>query len=101
MQYDVQKPLFHFDTPLTYVEVLQAFPVEKGWSSRLSIAKRLGMAKSPHLVLKLTDLAADGFLDMNTIQLPNGVDMFVYKLTPSGLIARNLGEMPSDWIPRK
>lgn len=94
MPEEMQLPIWNFDQPLTHLQVLKAFPSPMYWYTRQQIATFLRRAKSPTLVLKLTDLAADGFLDIKAVQMPNRVDMFVYRLTEEGCRAVEQGAIP-------
>lgn len=85
MSTEKQAKLWKFDEPLTYLDVLMAFPLEGQWYSRKDIAENLRCSKSPSLILKMTDLVAEGFLHIEDFPLPNGVSYFKYALTSRGL----------------
>lgn len=94
MEQTVQLKIWKFDEPISYYEILQAMPPKNTWISRAGVAEKITRSKSPTLIMKLTDLVVDGFLDINAVRLPNGVDMFVYTITERGMDAIFHGAMP-------
>lgn len=97
MSTEKQAKLWKFDEPLTHMDVLKAFQREGEWYSRKEIAGNLRCAKSPSLILKMTDLAAEGFLHIEDFPLPNGVSYFKYALSERGLDAILHGGLPLDF----
>lgn len=79
----MQARLWNFDEPLTDREVLGAF-CDVQPMSRRQVARQLNRSKSPTLVTRLNNLAAQGYLSIQFVRLPNGVDMWTYQLTDEG-----------------
>lgn len=77
-----QTVLWNFDQPVNDGDVIAAFERagDGMWMSRREIAKALKRAKSPTLVARITSLAERMVLVTQLIPLPNGVDMYVYRL---------------------
>jgi len=77
-----QTLLWNFDQPITDEEVIAVFERAEGgmWFSRRGIAKELRRAKSPTLIARITSLAERMVLVTQLVPLPNGVDMYVYRL---------------------
>lgn len=77
-----QTMLWNFDQPVNDGDVIAAFKSagEGMWMSRREIAKALRRAKSPTLIARITSLAERMVLVTQLIPLPNGVDMYVYRL---------------------
>lgn len=77
-----QQVLWNFDQPVTDDDVIGVFErAEPGtWFSRLGIARELRRAKSPALVARITSLAERMVLVTQLVPMPNGVDMYVYRL---------------------
>lgn len=100
MVQEAQARLWKFDEPITHMDVLLAFPLQGQWYSRKQIAEYLRCTKSPSLVLKMTDLAAQGFLHIEDHPLPNGVSYFKYALSERGMDAILHGALPELFFVR-
>lgn len=74
-----QAVMWNFDQPLTDDEVLACFGAGERLTRR-QVALKLRRAKSPTLVTRLNALAQAGFLRVEFMTLPNGVDMWIYSL---------------------
>lgn len=74
-----QRSLF-FDQPLTDGDILSVCETKR-WLTYREIAVRLERAKSPSLIARVKGLVATGALDWRTKKLPNGVDMFQFRLS--------------------
>lgn len=79
---ETQTRLWNFDQPITDDDVVGVFKQagQGMWFSRRAIAKELRRAKSPTLVARITSLAERMVLVTQLVPLPNGVDMYVYRL---------------------
>lgn len=93
---DVQQKIWNFDQPISHYQVLLAFPLEGEWYTRAQVAANLRRAKSPTLILKLTDLAYHRFLHIEDRPTSNGVSCFYYALTSRGMDAILHGGFPPE-----
>jgi len=77
-----QTRLWNFDQPVNDGDIIAALEAagEGMWMSRKGIADALRRAKSPTLVARITRLAERMVLVTQLVPLPNGVDMYVYRL---------------------
>lgn len=78
-----QLKLLGWDMPITEGEVMRVFEQDT-WYTRLAVAKALGRTKSPTLIAMLHLLWQKGWLEVNTMMLPNQVEMYLYRITAEG-----------------
>lgn len=77
-----QTHLWNFDQPVKDEDIIAVFERagDGVYFSRRAIAKELRRAKSPALIARITRLAERMVLVTQLVPLPNGVDMYVYRL---------------------
>jgi len=85
--YTWKRPFGEFD-PCDENEIIWCFPNKKDFYSRRDIAAALFRAKSPTLIRCIDQAVGRGWLETTTQRLPNGVDMFLYRLTEEGHAAQ-------------
>lgn len=81
----VQEKLWNFDQPMSYRDVLTAVNEAGNWVTRGQVARELRRSKSPTLIALLGELVESGYLAAQLLPLPNGVDMYKYSITETGV----------------
>jgi len=94
MKNETQFRLIGWDRPLSAGGVIGRLEPDT-WYTRKKVADLLGRSKSPTLVKLLADLVAARLLDFTFIPLPNSVDMYVYRLSETGIEASKFNNLPN------